>query len=626
MAARGSTDPDFFSSAKSFPITVGALIKPGEIRGYYVDFRFKAEKPSWPPSWLRPRGEQMHVATAQWGLGSFERYLANEGEEWLAAAIGAGDYMLDDQDPGGGWIHGMPMAHSYLIHPPWISGMAQGEGASLLVRLYEQTGEERYADAALRALEALRKPVGAGGARAMLGGGPFFEEYPTEPPSYVLNGGIFALWGCYDVATALDDARAAEDFAEGLDTLARNIERWDTGYWSLYDLFPHPGIRNVASSAYHSLHIMQLRAMQIIAPRPELRDAATRFEGYATSRLNTRRAFATKALFRVITPRNRVLAHRMPWSESRRGRNVKNSAVPSSLVLCYHAVSNHWPSVLAVTPDRLREQLEFLVRHGYRGATFSQIVAGEVPFKAVAITFDDGYRSVLDHGFPVLSEFGFPATVFVPTSMVGLSRPMSWPGIDKWVGAAHEDELIPMTWDELRLLRDAGWEIASHTHSHPKLTEVGDAELRTELVTSREICSRELGGDCRAIAYPYGFVDDRVARASRGGRLRGGGDPSPGSAGSPALAQVRGVSIRPGGPVPREGLAGGARGEELECGPAAREDAPVLPAPHELTCAPCRRGRTCAHAEDDRRSGTARRDRGGLATPRRGPGERLPDA
>jgi peptidoglycan/xylan/chitin deacetylase (PgdA/CDA1 family) len=138
-----------------------------------------------------------------------------------------------------------------------------------------------------------------------------------------------------------------------------------------------------------------------------------------------------------------------------------------SLVLCYHAVSPHWPSILATTPDRLREQLEFLVGNGYSGATFSDVVSGEIPSKAVAITFDDGYKSVLDHGSPVLSEFGFPGTVFVPTSLVGLSAPMSWSGIEMWEGGPHEDELRPMNWDELRNLKDVGWEIASHTRSHP---------------------------------------------------------------------------------------------------------------------------------------------------------------
>ena len=530
--ARVRTHPDFFSSARSFPTSVGALIRPGEVRGYYVDFRFKAEKPVWPPSWLRPREEQFHVATAQWALGCFERHLANEGEEWLQAAIDAGNYLLQDQDPNGAWLHGVPMPHTYELRPPWISAMAQGESASLLVRLYAETGEERFADAARRALEPLRKPVRAGGARALIGGGPFFEEYPTEPPSFVLNGGIFALWGCYDVGAGLGESGATEDFTDGVDALAKNIERWDTGFWSLYDLFPHPVVPNVASSAYHSLHITQLRAMELIAPRPELEAAAARFEGYAESRFNSARAFAMKALFRIVIPRNRLLAHRVPWSESRRGRIVKRGRMAHSLVLCYHAISDQWPSGLAVTPERFREQLDFLVRHGYRGATFSQIVAGEMPDKAVAVTFDDGYLSVLDHALPILSEFGLPATVFVPTSQVGLSKPMSWDGIDKWNGGPHENELRSMTWDQLRQLRDAGWEIASHTRSHPKLPELADADLRAELVTSREVCSRELGATCRALAYPYGAVDDRVVRAA-------------GEAGYEAAA-----ALRPGPPEP----------------------------------------------------------------------------
>jgi peptidoglycan/xylan/chitin deacetylase (PgdA/CDA1 family) len=71
-----------------------------------------------------------------------------------------------------------------------------------------------------------------------------------------------------------------------------------------------------------------------------------------------------------------------------------------------------------------------------------------------------------------------------------------------------------MSWDELRSLRDAGWEIASHTQTHPKLPQIGDEELHTELVTSREICTRELGETCRSLAYPYGAVDDRVVDAA----------------------------------------------------------------------------------------------------------------
>jgi peptidoglycan/xylan/chitin deacetylase (PgdA/CDA1 family) len=515
---------------------VGGNIEADKVRGYYVDMRFKAETPSWPPSWLQPRERQLHVATAQWALGAYERYLEGDGEEWLGCALDAGRYLVDDLEEGGtsdgAWLHWHEMPHTYRLRPPWISAMAQGEGASLLVRLYAETGEEGFADAARHALKPLSVPVRRGGVRALLGGGPFFEEYPTDPPSFVLNGGIFAMWGCYDVGVGLDDAGAMQEFQDAVDVLARNINRWDTGYWSLYDLFPHPVFPNVASSAYHALHITQLRAMQRIAPRRELEDTVERFEGYAQDRGNPARAFAVKAAFRLVTPRNPSLAHRLPWSESRRGRNVKSSPMAHSLVLCYHAISPHWPSVLAITPERLREQLEFLVRHGFQGATVSQIVAGEAPAKALAITFDDAFRSVFDHAFSVLSEFGLPGTVFVPTSLVGLSGPMSWPGIDRWEGGPYEEELRCMTWDELRQLRDAGWEIASHTRSHPYLPDLADAELHAELAESRETCSRELGEPCRSLAYPYGAVDARVAQAA-------------GEAGYEAAA-----GLRPGPPDP----------------------------------------------------------------------------
>ena len=120
------------------------------------------------------------------------------------------------------------------------------------------------------------------------------------------------------------------------------------------------------------------------------------------------------------------------------------------LVLCYHAVSSDWPASLAVSPENFRAQLESLVRSGYDGVTFSQMVAGETPPKAVAVTFDDGYRSVYEQAFPILTEVGFPATVFVPTALVGQSHPMSWPGIDRWSGTPYERELNSVSWDELR--------------------------------------------------------------------------------------------------------------------------------------------------------------------------------
>ena len=204
------------------------------------------------------------------------------------------------------------MPHTYVLDPPWLSSMAQGEAASLLVRVHKETGESRYAEAAELALRPFRIPVSEGGVLAELDGGPFFEEYPTDPGSYVLNGGIYSLWGSHDVGKALGSREATAEFEAAVDTLARNLHRYDTGYWSLYDLYPHP-IPNIASSAYHALHIAQLNAMQLVAPRPEFAQMAERFREYTESRRNRGRAFINKSAFRLAVPRNRVLARRMPW-------------------------------------------------------------------------------------------------------------------------------------------------------------------------------------------------------------------------------------------------------------------------------------------------------------------------
>ena len=306
--------PKFFSSAKGVSLPVGAHVRPGEVRGYYIDFSLKAQNPSWPPPWIVERREN-HVVAAQWGLGCFERHLHGDGEVWLAAGLGAAGHFLDEQATDGGWPHHRPMRHTYRLDTPWLSAMAQGEGASLLVRAYLLTGDDRFAEAALRALRPMGAWVEDGGVRARLGDGWFPEEYPTTPPSYVLNGGIFSLWGYYDVAVGLDDDDARRAFAEGVDSLARNIDRWDTGAWTQYDLVPRR-VAHVSSSFYHQLHIDQLRAMQLIAPRPEFDTAATRWEAYQRSRAHRLRAFARKVVFRVLVPRNPVLAHRSPFARA----------------------------------------------------------------------------------------------------------------------------------------------------------------------------------------------------------------------------------------------------------------------------------------------------------------------
>ncbi len=185
----------------------------------------------------------------------------------------------------------------------------------------------------------------------------------------------------------------------------------------------------------------------------------------------------------------------------------------NALALCYHAVSPSWPASLSVTPEQFQRQVEFLEAKGYRGITFTDLVQAPSPGKVVAITFDDGYRSVLSHALPILKDVGFPATIFLPTDMIG-GGPMSWPGIDQWLGGEHEHELMPLSWEETHELVEAEWEIGSHTRTHPHLTSLSDSSLAEELGGSKAECERRLGIPCPSIAYPYGDHDDRVVAAT----------------------------------------------------------------------------------------------------------------
>jgi peptidoglycan/xylan/chitin deacetylase (PgdA/CDA1 family) len=190
------------------------------------------------------------------------------------------------------------------------------------------------------------------------------------------------------------------------------------------------------------------------------------------------------------------------------------------LILCYHAVDPTWPADLSVTPAALDAQLGELARRGYRGVRFGDAVREEQAGRVVAITFDDGYRSVLELARPILERYGYPGTVFVPSDWAGEQRPMRWPGIDRWLGTPHEQAMLALDWGELATLADAGWEIASHTCSHPHLTQIGDEALAHELRASKERIEQRLARPCESLAYPYGDVDARVVAATRAAGYR----------------------------------------------------------------------------------------------------------
>jgi peptidoglycan/xylan/chitin deacetylase (PgdA/CDA1 family) len=185
------------------------------------------------------------------------------------------------------------------------------------------------------------------------------------------------------------------------------------------------------------------------------------------------------------------------------------------LVLCYHAVSPTWSADLSVTPEAFEQQIRSLAHAGWRFTDFTEALRLPPEHKTVAVTFDDAFLSVKTHAMPVLSALGAPATVFVPTDYITRGAPLAWEGLDHWQDTRDAPELTPMSWDDLGELAEAGWEIGSHTRTHPHLTAVDDETLITELAQSREECAQRLGCLITSVAYPYGDVDDRVVAGAR---------------------------------------------------------------------------------------------------------------
>lgn len=203
------------------------------------------------------------------------------------------------------------------------------------------------------------------------------------------------------------------------------------------------------------------------------------------------------------------------------------------LVLCYHSVSTQWDHPMAVTPDQLARHVSVLRGRGYRFGTLTRSVLEPSAHRTAVLTFDDGFRAVHEVALPVLTALGVAATAFVPTSFIGTQHPLAWPEFDTHEVPPPAGALAPMSWAEVRDLRDAGWEVGSHSRTHPRLPGLDAASLLAELQGSRDDCEEHLGGACTSLAYPFGDVDARVAEQSSrvgytvGVTLERGTSPSP---------------------------------------------------------------------------------------------------
>jgi peptidoglycan/xylan/chitin deacetylase (PgdA/CDA1 family) len=188
---------------------------------------------------------------------------------------------------------------------------------------------------------------------------------------------------------------------------------------------------------------------------------------------------------------------------------------PRRVVLGYHAVGP-WHSNLVVSEDALRRQVARFAEGGFTGLTVTEserrLREGTLPPRTVVFTFDDGFRTML-RAKAILDDAGYPATAFVVTGFADGRRPLHWYGLRSALGESPASLLQPITWDEAAELAAGGWEIGSHTVTHPLLSNLPRVDLLRELEESRQAVAAQFGR-CDSVAYPYGVPDATVAAAA----------------------------------------------------------------------------------------------------------------
>jgi peptidoglycan/xylan/chitin deacetylase (PgdA/CDA1 family) len=190
---------------------------------------------------------------------------------------------------------------------------------------------------------------------------------------------------------------------------------------------------------------------------------------------------------------------------------------PASLppVLAYHKVTSFELGGTWMPPARFVLQIDSLLDGGFRfidEEAFLETVEGKRRGSAreVLITFDDGYRELLDHAIPALERRGIPALVFLISDFAGREN--------EWELGLPGRRFRHLDWDEIRDLSGRGFTFGSHTCTHRDLTRISLEAVREELVLSRRIIEEHLHRPVRSLSYPFGRTNPSVVNeAARAG-------------------------------------------------------------------------------------------------------------
>jgi len=244
------------------------------------------------------------IAIAQYALAHYNRFKTSSAKSSRDIFLAHCDWLVEalQESPQGTWLlpHNFDFEYFQPLKAPWYSGLAQGSALSALLRAHKESGDSKYERAAQALFQTLRLPISEGGVLFVdAAGDPWIEEYFCHPPTHILNGFIWALWGLYDYAVATGDAQAKQCAAACTRTLEKNLRLYDMGFWSLYELSPQR-VKSPASPYYHQLHCVQLEIMYRFTGAEIFKNYAKRWKDQGENKLKRTTAWLAKAAFKVF--------------------------------------------------------------------------------------------------------------------------------------------------------------------------------------------------------------------------------------------------------------------------------------------------------------------------------------
>lgn len=275
---------------------IGKAFVPGKLEGYYNDLTNKVLldpktlEDKELPKMQNEKGKYVVFATTifQYGLGCYDLILLNGDLKYIEQFKKCVDWAIDNQDEKGGWD-----ISSFAGKKSKYGAMAQGEGASLLLRAYLYYKNKVYFDGAKKAIDLMLMPLEQGGTSRYSDNELYLMEFMDLP--CVLNGWIFSQFGLYDFLLVCNDQKYQELYDQSLNTMKKHLHDYDNGYWSKYD----EG-KMIASPFYHKLHISQLSAISMIDNDRIWTDCLNTFIKYQTKWWNRKRAFIKKAFQKMF--------------------------------------------------------------------------------------------------------------------------------------------------------------------------------------------------------------------------------------------------------------------------------------------------------------------------------------